>query len=84
MQHWLAYWLGLTNASGPIYSFWSGIGSDLGEAVLIGGVFAFYRKHECHEDTCHRVGRHTVVDPVTGEHVLRCRHHHQVWKAGAA
>jgi hypothetical protein len=35
--NWLIlHWLGVDNLSGPIYGFWSGFGSDVGEIAIVG------------------------------------------------
>lgn len=60
--------------SGSGYQFWSGIGSDFGEASIVGALALIYRKHECHKDGCHRPSWH--VDPLHGHPVCR-RHHSQ-------
>lgn len=38
--HWLAVHTGTVNESGPYYGFWSGFGSDIGEYVIAGSIFA--------------------------------------------
>jgi hypothetical protein len=68
---WLLHALGLDTTSGPVYAFWSGAGSDLGEVALLGGMITLVRKHNCHERRCWRVGRH-VVDGTPW-----CNHHHE-------
>ena len=78
---WLGHFTGVSNESGPGYGFFSGIGSDIGEIALVGGLAAMLHRHNCHETGCLRISRHTVVDPVTGEHVVRCRRHHRQWQA---
>lgn len=65
----LAHILGLDDASGPFYLWWSGAGADLG---LIGGAFVIVRKHQCHVRRCPRIGRH----PVEGTTWTVCRRHH--------
>jgi hypothetical protein len=53
------------------YQFWSGIGSDLGEVAIIGGVLAVVRRHNCHVKGCPKlIWRRTAA----GDSV--CRHHH--------
>jgi hypothetical protein len=42
------------------YNFWSGIGSDFSEITLLAGVYMIWRKHNCHEVKCLRIGKHTV------------------------
>ena len=67
MWHGLAYWLGLTNASGVPYLAWSGFVGDLS---LVGGIVVIYRHHNCEIVGCHRLGHMRS----TGH--LHCRHHH--------
>lgn len=43
-MHWLLHVLGVDNVAGPWYGFWSGFGSDLGEAALIVGAVLGVRK----------------------------------------
>lgn len=83
-EHWAAIHTGTLNESGPYYGFWSGFGSDLGEATLIAtvatGAIAGYRKINCHTKGCWRIGHHELVvkhsdtDPGTVYKV--CRHCH--------
>lgn len=54
--HAVAHVLGLDDASGPWYLFWSGFFGDL---ALFGGGLALYHKHNCHERRCWRIARHT-------------------------
>ena len=73
----IGHLLGLDNASGPWYLFWSGFGSDLSEVAGLGlVVYMFWRKHNCHEPGCWRIGAHSYRDPEGHEHV-HCRRHHQ-------
>lgn len=72
---WLAHVLGLDNASGGWYLWWSGAGADLSEFAIIGGFFALYKRHTCHVDSprfCWRPG----VYPVAGTGFRACRRHH--------
>ena len=77
VRHWLALHTG-TLHGGPdlYYNFWSGFGSDLGEATLISavgiGVYAGVRKVNCHTKGCWRIGHH----PLEGTPYILCRHHH--------
>lgn len=54
------HWLGMDNLSGPVYGFWSGFGSDIGQVTLLGAVLGMWRRHNCHQRRCWRVGRHQV------------------------
>jgi hypothetical protein len=77
VRHWLALHTGTLNG-GPdkYYNFWSGFGSDLGEATLISavgiGVYTGVRKVNCHTKGCWRIGHH----PLDGTPYILCRHHH--------
>lgn len=81
MGHWLLNFFGIDNLGGYGYGFFSGIGSDLGELVLIGAVIAVYRKHNCHVQGCWRISRHAVE----GTPWVVCRKHHpEIGKAPTA
>ena len=69
--HWFEVHTGTVNESGPYYGFWSGFGSDIGEATLIVGVWAAWRHHNCHVKGCARLGR-----PVDGTPYIACSRHH--------
>jgi hypothetical protein len=63
--------LGLDNASGPFYLFWSGIA---GSFMVNVGTFAlvWYIHHTCQERRCPRFARY----PAAGGMFMVCRHHH--------
>lgn len=69
IQHAIAGLLGLTNASGDLYLFWSGI---FGDVSIFAAVAMLYWHHTCHVDNCLRFGRH----PVNGTTYTTCRKHH--------
>jgi len=77
VRHWVALHTGIING-GPdkYYNFWSGFGSDLGEATLISavgiGVYTGVRKVNCHTKGCWRIGHHTL----DGTPYILCKHHH--------
>jgi len=77
VRHWVALHTGIING-GPdkYYNFWSGFGSDLGEATLISavgiGVYTGVRKVNCHTKGCWRIGHH----PLDGTPYVLCKHHH--------
>jgi hypothetical protein len=77
VRHWFALHTG-TLHGGPdlYYNFWSGFGSDLGEATLISavgiGVYTGVRKANCHTKGCWRIGHHQLE----GTPYILCRHHH--------
>ncbi len=76
LRHWAAIHTGTLNESGPYYGFWSGFGSDIGEATLIGavsvGIYTGVRKVNCHTKGCWRIGHH----PLEGTPYHLCRKHH--------
>ena len=69
--HWFEVHSGTVNESGPYYGFWSGFGSDLGEATIVVGIVATWRHHNCHVKGCARLGR-----KVDGTPYLACPKHH--------
>lgn len=64
----LGHVMGLDDASGPWYLFWSGIGADLGMFVA---VYAFLKHVNCHTRGCWRIGRHHL----DGTKFRVCRYH---------
>lgn len=77
MLHFLYVWLGLSNASGPQYSFWSGIFSDA--TIFSSVVYGLYmvKKHsECHEQTCHKHGKFEFNDIDNNVKYKLCANHH--------
>jgi hypothetical protein len=69
--HWFEVHTGTVNESGPYYGFWSGFGSDIGEATIVVGIAAAWRHHNCHVKGCPRIGR-----PVPGTPYVACPRHH--------
>lgn len=77
VRHWLALHTGTLHGGPDIYyNFWSGFGSDFGEATLITavsvGVYTGARKVNCHTKGCWRIGHHRLE----GTPYILCRHHH--------
>jgi hypothetical protein len=64
----LAHLLGLDDASGPWYLWWSGVAGNLS---LIGAPYILWRHHNCEAHRCPRIGRHRTA---AGHRV--CRKHH--------
>jgi hypothetical protein len=71
MLHLIFHLLGLDNSSGTAYLAWSGIGSDLGELAIVGGLITQARNANCEVHGCWRLGRHRTA---AGHRV--CRFHH--------
>jgi hypothetical protein len=69
--HWFEVHTGIVNTGGPYYGFWSGFGSDLGEATLLAGALTMWRHHSCHVRGCAHLGR-----TVEGTPYLACPKHH--------
>jgi hypothetical protein len=76
VDHWAAVHTGTINEPGPYYGFWSGFGSDLTELGIIGaigtGVYQLFKKYNCHEPRCWRVGTHEMAG---GQFHVCYRHH---------
>lgn len=72
LLHWLAIHVGAENEPGVFYGFWSGFGSDLGEFAMLGIFVTLYRRHNCHQPGCWRIGRHKIE----GTEYVVCRKHH--------
>lgn len=64
----LQHLLGLDDAGGAWYLWWSGA---CGNLALIAGAWSMIRKYNCHQHSCWRVGRHPTTE---GYHL--CRRHH--------
>jgi len=77
--HALSHFFGMDNLSGAQYGFWSGVGSDIGEVGIIGGVATLVRHRNCEVHGCLRLGRHTTA---AGHHV--CRRHNPDGSPSAA
>jgi hypothetical protein len=75
--HWFEVHTGTVNESGPYYGFWSGFGSDIGEATLVVGLVAVYRHHNCHVKGCAHLGRR-----VDGTPYVACPKHHPDHQGG--
>lgn len=56
---------------GDGYQFWSGFGSDFGEATLLFGVYVIWRRHNCHVKGCPRI----IWKTNDAGHAV-CRKHH--------
>jgi hypothetical protein len=56
MINFIYTWIGLSNASGSQYLFWSGF---FGDVTIFAGIVIFYWKHTCHQNKCYRIGKHT-------------------------
>lgn len=74
-MHLLAHILGLDTQAGRWYTFWSGVGSDIGEIAVFGALVGLIRKHTCHVHRCWRLGRLEVAKGDGTKHVV-CRRHH--------
>lgn len=61
---------------GNAYAFWSGVGNDLPIYLLgiLPAIVLWYRKNECHERSCHRLGHHPY------KHFHFCVKHHPLTK----
>ena len=80
-MHWLNslfWWIevhtGTVRESGPYYGFFSGFGSDIGEATIFVAIIATYRHHNCHVKGCARLAKHEY--DLEGVKYKLCRKHH--------
>ena len=62
---------GTSSGASRAYDFWSGFGSDIGEATLVAGIVAALRHRNCHAKGCLRLGH-----PVAGTPYVACHKHH--------
>jgi hypothetical protein len=69
--HLFLHILGVDDASGRWYLWWSGIAADISEVAIFGGLFGVYRRHQCEVARCWRLGRHRTA----ASHFV-CRRHH--------
>lgn len=67
--HPLAREVGMTNASGQPYLFWSGF---FGDVTIFVAAALFVAHHNCRARWCPRIGRHTV----DGTPYVVCQRHH--------
>ena len=80
MATWLAHVLGLDDAAGHWYLWWSGAGSDVSELAIVGALVAQVRRHNCHVKGCPRVGRFLAE----GTSWRVCHKHHPTGAPSAA
>lgn len=78
LWHLLGFDYGLPYGHVGWYNMWSGFGSDVGEVVIIGGLIQMFRKHNCHQQGCWRIGKHQVDGSPW------CSRHHEAARASAA
>lgn len=70
--NWFQHILGLDNAAGAWYLFWSGSGANFTRfTLLLTGPVVLWRRYNCEVAGCHRLGRHKTA----AEHMV-CRKHH--------
>jgi hypothetical protein len=67
--HFLSHWLGLDNASGALYLFWSGF---FGDGPIIVALGAIWWRHNCHQKGCWRIARQQI----DGSTHYVCHKHH--------
>jgi hypothetical protein len=67
---WCEVHLGIHSEAPPYYAFWSGFGSDLGEYLIVWGIFHGLYMHwrfiNCHEPWCPRILRHRSAGGIYG------------------
>jgi hypothetical protein len=78
--HWLAVHTGTDIPAGQYsvyYNFWSGFGSDISEALILGGIIQIYRRHNCHVKGCWHLSHHKFTDKKAGTEYMLCRKHYR-------
>lgn len=68
MWHWITTVTGINAPGSYWYNFWSGIAGDL---VYVGVMITVYKKLNCTQSRCWRIGHH----PVHGTHYKTCHKH---------
>lgn len=76
-QAWATHYTGADDTAGPIYGYWSGFGSvfpwSLDTVVALWViVWHHYKRMQCHEEKCWRIGTLPV-----GQYTVCKRHHHE-------
>jgi hypothetical protein len=72
MLHWLAWFLGMTSATGAPYLAWSGFASVVEGLGQLSFFLIIWKLLNCHADGCWRIGWHHVA----GTHYRVCRRCH--------
>lgn len=74
-MHGFLIWIGVTNASGPAYLFWSGFGADLFSYLAVPIIlFEYWRRNTCDVPHCHRIAKRKVKDSLGDTHTVCARH----------
>ena len=71
---WFEVHTGTWPGATPYYGFWSGFGSDIGEATIIVGIYMAWRHHNCHHPWCWRSGKEVEGTPYIACHIHHPRH----------
>lgn len=74
LNHICGFDYGLRYGSFSWYDAWSGFLSDLQEFAIIGLVAGAYKKHQCHDQHCWRLGWYPAVE---GNNWHYCKTHHR-------
>ena len=77
-MHWLEHFFGFDagQGNGAHYLFWSGAGSDLAYLTFLAAPFVYYRKVNCKQQGCPRIGHYEFTNPDTGVTRMLCWKHH--------
>ena len=68
------HYMGL-HGYGSWYAFWSGLGSDITEVAILGGMITAYRKVNCNVKGCWRLQWRDYLDADGNPHKW-CKKHH--------
>lgn len=74
-MHGFLWFIGVNpvpDGTSVMYQLWSGFIPALTVLTLIAGVIQLYRRHNCAQHRCWRIGRH----PAANGTLITCRKHH--------
>lgn len=72
MLHLISHIIGTDNGSGFFYLFWSGFVGAIEGLSIFGGVYVLYKRHQCHDPSCKRIG----LRPIGDSGIVLCHKHH--------
>jgi hypothetical protein len=75
LNHLFGFDYGLPYGHFAFYNMWSGFGSDVQEFAILGLVAGAYKKHQCHDKDCWRIGWYPAAEG-GGWHYCKTHHKH--------
>jgi hypothetical protein len=71
--HWFLTFTGTRDESSTWYGFWSGFGGSIPDFLLLGTLWAIYKRNKC--QSCRRLVLKGGLGKVEGTHYETCRKH---------